>query len=87
MTNVWCDDTLNSERASALNFEDAATPRFGHNDVVFDLFIESRFFTFNHPLIYFFETFLAFYVSLDQNNLTLCEEYPKFGLLSIFVDD
>ena len=27
------------ERASALDFEDATTPRFGHSDVVFDLFI------------------------------------------------
>ena len=26
------------ERASALDFKDAATPRFGHSDVVFDLF-------------------------------------------------
>ena len=32
-----------SERASALDFKDAATPRLGHGDVVFDLFIEARF--------------------------------------------
>ena len=31
------------KRASALNFKDAATPRFDHSDVVFDLFIETRF--------------------------------------------
>ena len=31
------------EKASALGFKDTATLRFGHSDVVFDLFIETRF--------------------------------------------
>ena len=30
-------------RASVLNFKDAVTPRFGHSNVVFDLFIETPF--------------------------------------------
>ena len=30
------------DRASALGFKDTATPRFGHSDVVFYLFIETR---------------------------------------------
>ena len=29
------------ERASALDFKDCATPRSGHNDVVFDLLVET----------------------------------------------
>ena len=44
------------KRSSTLNFEDAATSRFGHSDVVFNLFIETLF-AFNHPLIQFFKTF------------------------------
>ena len=35
---------------------DARTPRFGHSDGVFDLFIE----THNDPPIQFFKAFLAF---------------------------
>ena len=31
------------ERASALEFKDAAAPRSGHSDVVLDLFIETQF--------------------------------------------
>ena len=31
------------ERASALDFKYDAAPRFSHGDVVFDLFIETRF--------------------------------------------
>ena len=31
------------ERASALDFKDTSAPRFGHSDVVFDLFLETRF--------------------------------------------
>ena len=31
------------ERASVLDFKDATIPRFGHSNVVFDLFIETRF--------------------------------------------
>ena len=33
----------NPERESALDFKDATTPKFGHSDVVFYLFIEVRF--------------------------------------------
>ena len=43
------------ERASALDFENAATPRFGHKNVVFDLFIETCFFLFNRSLIQFLQ--------------------------------
>ena len=32
-----------SERASALDFKDTSAPRFGHSDVVFDLFLETCF--------------------------------------------
>ena len=49
-----------SERASALDCKDAATPRFGHCDVVLNLFIEIRFFALNLLLIQFFKSFLAF---------------------------
>ena len=31
------------ERSSTLDFKDAATPRFDHSNVVFDLFMETRF--------------------------------------------
>ena len=31
------------ERASALDFKDTSAPRFGHSDVVFDIFLETRF--------------------------------------------
>ena len=31
------------ERASASGFKDAATPRFGHSDVIVDLFIKTDF--------------------------------------------
>ena len=49
-----------SERASALDFKDATTLRFGYSDVVFDLLIETRFSHFNHPLVQVFKTFSAF---------------------------
>ena len=32
---------ITTERASALNFKDTATPRFGHSNVVLNLFIET----------------------------------------------
>ena len=32
-----------SEKASAFNFKDTTAPRFGHNDVVFDLVVETHF--------------------------------------------
>ena len=47
-------------RASASDFKDAAAPRFAHSDVVFDLFMETLFFSFNRSLIQFFKTFFAF---------------------------
>ena len=47
------------EKASTSDFKDVA-PRFCHSDVVFDIFIEIRFFALNRPLIQFFKTFLAF---------------------------
>ena len=31
------------ERASALDFKDAATLRFGHSNIVFDLLLETSF--------------------------------------------
>ena len=49
-----------SERACALDFKDASVPRFGHSDIVFDLFIEMHCFAFNCLLIQFFKAFLAF---------------------------
>ena len=60
------------ERGSNLDFKDAAIPRFGHSDVVFDLFIEASFSHLITLLSNFIKTFLAFQLSLDQNNLTLC---------------
>ena len=33
-----CQESLPGERASALDFKDAAAPRFGHSDVVFVYF-------------------------------------------------
>ena len=52
------------ERASALHFKDAATPRVGHMiaDVVNNLFIETQYFALNRPLTQFFNTFYSFYV-------------------------
>ena len=54
-----CLSSLLPGRASALDFKDTSAPRFGHSDVVFDLFLEARF-AFNRPLIQFLWTFLAF---------------------------
>ena len=68
------------ESASALDFNDAATPRFGQSSVVYYMFIETRIFSFDHPLIQFFGT-------LGQNNLTLCQRYQKYHLLSVSAVD
>ena len=43
------------ERASALDFKDAAVPRIGHSDAVFDLFRET--FVFNRILSNFSKLF------------------------------
>ena len=48
---------------------------------LFDLF------KFNYPLIQFSKTFSAFYVSLGQNDLALCQKYHKVRLSSISADD
>ena len=73
------------ERASALDFKDTSAPRFGHSDVVFDLFLETR----SLHLIALLSNFckLFWLLSLYQHGLTSCEKYHKFRLLSIFVDD
>ena len=41
--NVSISRSHYPERASALDFKDTSAPRFGHSDVVFDLFLETRF--------------------------------------------
>ena len=41
----WFIIVFNQEIAFASDFKDTAAPRFGHSDVVFDLFIETRFFS------------------------------------------
>ena len=41
--NKICDQESLPDIASALDFKYAAIQRFGHSDVVFDLFIETRF--------------------------------------------
>ena len=66
----------------ALDFKDAAIPRFGHSDGVFDLFIETRF-TINHPFIQFFKTPLAFWQSLDQNNLTSRHKVAQIPFIKV----
>ena len=38
---------------SVSDFKDTSAPRFGHSDVVFDLFLETCFFAFNRPLKFF----------------------------------
>ena len=85
---IICDQRHYLEIASALDFKNAATRRFGHSDVVCDLFIET---SFSHliSLLFNFSKLLqlAFWVSLNQNNLTLCHKYHKFHLLSSFADD
>ena len=47
------------ERESALNLKDATIPRFGHNDVISYLFIETLFFHFI-TLLSNFQNFLSF---------------------------
>ena len=47
------------KRESASDFKDADILRF-HSDVVFDLFIETRFLHLNHSLIQFFKTCFSF---------------------------
>ena len=74
------------ERASVLDFKDAATLRFGHRDVVFDLFTETHFLHLI-TLLSNFQNCLAVQVSLDQIDITLCQKYHKFGLLSISDND
>ena len=54
---VLASGILMQHQGSLPDFKDAATPRFDHSDVVFDLFVERRFFAFIHPLIQFFKTF------------------------------
>ena len=48
------------ERASALDFKDTSAPRFGHSDVVFDLFLETRFLHLIALLSNFCKLFLLF---------------------------
>ena len=47
--------SLYPERASASDFKDTAAPRFGHIDVVFDIFIENTLPYTN------FKTFVVFF--------------------------
>ena len=58
--NTVPEDMLFFSGASALDFKDAA-PRFYNSDVVFDPFIETSFFAFNHPVIrHVFQNILSF---------------------------
>ena len=47
------------ERAYTVDFKDAATLRFGHSDVIFDLFTETRFCT-QSPSYPNFQNFYSF---------------------------
>ena len=69
-SSMWKYRSHYPERASTLDIKDAAAQKFAHSDVVFYLFIDTCFCAFNHPLTQPFKTFLTFYVSLDQNDLT-----------------
>ena len=75
------------ERASTLDIKHTAVTRFGHNDVVIDLFIETRFLHLTALLSNFSKLVLFFKVSLNHNNLASCEKYHKLCLLSSFTDD
>ena len=75
------------ERASALDFEDAATPKFGHGDVNLNLFTETRFYALNCLLYPIFSKHFSFLGVTRPNNLTSCQKYHKFRLLSISADD
>ena len=75
------------ERASALDFKDATTPRFGHSDVVFNLVIETNFFAFNRPFIQSFKIFIISGITGPKLFDFTCKKYHQFGLLSIFADD
>ena len=46
---IICSWSDYAARASALDFKDAATSRFGHGDVIF-IYLEKHVFAFNHPL-------------------------------------
>ena len=46
------------ERVFTLDFQDAATPRSGHSDVVMN-YLQKHVFAINHPLIQFLKTFIA----------------------------
>ena len=48
------------DRASALEYKDAAASRFSHSDVVFDLFIETCFFFHLITLLSNFSIFFSF---------------------------
>ena len=45
------------EITSSLDFKDAAIPRFGHSDVIFDLFLETRFL----HLVFLYQNFQNFF--------------------------
>ena len=73
------------EGASAPNLKNAATPRFGHSDVVFDLFIETCILHLI-TLLSKFSIHFNFPGIAGPNNLALCQKYHKFRLLSISAD-
>ena len=78
---------LQHKLIAALDFKDAAIPRSGNSDVVFDLFIETSFFHFITLLSNFSNFFSVFLGSQGQYDLTLCQKYHSFRLLSISADD
>ena len=55
--------------------QEALPGESGHSDVVFDLFIETHFFSqLIAFIIYSLKTFLGFQVSVDQSHLTSCQD-------------
>ena len=73
------------ERASALDFKNAVTLRFGHSDVVFDLFIETCLSHLVALWSNFSKLFQIFRYYWTKNDLILCQKYHEFPLLSILL--
>ena len=73
--------------ASALDFKDAATLRFGHSNIVFDLLLET---SFSHliTLLFNFQIFFSFLGITGPNNLISCRKYHHFpsGFLGLLVN-
>ena len=72
------------ERTSASDFKDIAFPMFCYSNVVFGLFIATRFW---HKITFLPNLAKLFLVTLNENILTLHKKYHKFCIFSTSGND